>query len=93
VGRQPWTVYGLLRTADSVSPSLSTGNVALSFAGYIVAYLIIYSFGARYMWRLARRGPLTSDTPQATVPTPPPSPQLRAAHLSAVAHEQRQERI
>jgi len=93
VGRQPWTVYGLLRTADSVSPSLSTGNVALSFAGYIVVYLIIYSFGARYMWRLARRGPLTSDTPQATVPIPPPSPQLRAVHLSAVAHEQRQERI
>ena len=37
VGRQPWTVYGLLRTADSVSPSLTGLDVALSFGGYIVS--------------------------------------------------------
>ena len=38
VGRQPWTVYGLLRTADSVSPSLTGGDVLLSLLGYVVAY-------------------------------------------------------
>ena len=35
VGRQPWTVYGLLRTADSVSPSLTGGDVAALAAGYM----------------------------------------------------------
>src|SRR6185312_11888977 len=36
VGRQPWTVYGLLRTAHSVSPSLTGIDVLISFAGYIL---------------------------------------------------------
>lgn len=57
VGRQPWTVYGLLRTGDSVSPSLSSGDVAGSLLGYIVVYLIIYFVGFRYLLRLMRGGP------------------------------------
>jgi cytochrome d ubiquinol oxidase subunit I len=57
VGRQPWTVYGLLRTADSVSPSLTTGNVALSLCGYVLAYVIMYWFGIRQMYRMALKGP------------------------------------
>jgi cytochrome d ubiquinol oxidase subunit I len=42
VGRQPWTVYGLLRTADSVSPSLTPANVIVSLIGYGVVYLVMY---------------------------------------------------
>jgi cytochrome bd ubiquinol oxidase subunit I len=57
VGRQPWTVYGLVRTADSVSPSLTTGDVALSLAGYALVYVFIYSFGFRQMYRMALNGP------------------------------------
>ncbi len=57
VGRQPWTVYGLLRTADSVSPSLTGVDVALSLAGYAVVYLIIYPVGIRHMYRIVQRGP------------------------------------
>jgi cytochrome d ubiquinol oxidase subunit I len=57
VGRQPWTVYGLLRTADSVSPSLTGANVALSFSLYIVVYLIMYPTGVAMMAGLVRRGP------------------------------------
>jgi len=57
VGRQPWTVYGLLRTANSVSPSLTTGDVALSLAGYAIVYVFIYSFGFRQMYRIALKGP------------------------------------
>ncbi|MDA8253509.1 MAG: cytochrome ubiquinol oxidase subunit I [Rhodospirillales bacterium] len=65
VGRQPWTVYGLLRTADSVSPSLTGLDVALSFAGYIVAYLIMFPAGVLLMARIVRRGvdPTTTDGP------------------------------
>lgn len=56
VGRQPWTVYGLLRTADSVSPSLTGTDVLLSLLGYIVVYLIIFPVGAFLMARIVRKG-------------------------------------
>ena len=57
VGRQPWTVYGLLRTADSVSPSLTGSNVALSLTLYIIVYLIMFPTGIAFMAGLVRRGP------------------------------------
>jgi cytochrome bd ubiquinol oxidase subunit I len=57
VGRQPWTVYGLLRTSQSVSPSLTGFNVALSFLGYAVVYLIIYPAGLLLMIKIVRKGP------------------------------------
>lgn len=57
VGRQPWTVYGLLRTSDSVSPSLTGGDVALTLAGYMLAYLVMFPAGILLMSRIVRRGP------------------------------------
>ena len=56
VGRQPWTVYRLLRTADSVTPALSGGDVLASLLFYAVVYLVIYPTGIAYMTRLVRRG-------------------------------------
>ena len=61
VGRQPWTVYGLLRTADSVSPSLTSLDVAISLAGYMIVYLLIYPCGLLLMLRIVRKGPEHSD--------------------------------
>jgi len=57
VGRQPWTVYGLLHTADSVSPSLTGTDVALSLALYIVVYLIMFPTGVAFMAAFVRHGP------------------------------------
>jgi cytochrome d ubiquinol oxidase subunit I len=57
VGRQPWVVYGLLRTADAHTPSLTTGDVLASLIGCVVVYAIIYSFGLFYLYRLLRDGP------------------------------------
>jgi cytochrome d ubiquinol oxidase subunit I len=57
VGRQPWVVYGLMRTRDAVSPSLTGANVLVSIALYIVVYLIVFGAGIFYMVRLARAGP------------------------------------
>lgn len=57
VGRQPWTVYGLLRTAHSVTPSLTGGAAALSLLGYMVTYLIIFPAGIMVMARIVRQGP------------------------------------
>src|SRR5215470_16579376 len=61
VGRQPWTVYGLLRTAHSVTPSLTGTHVAISLAGYMVVYLLIYPAGLFLMLRIVRKGPGPSD--------------------------------
>ena len=64
VGRQPWTIYGLLRTAASVSPSLTSSDVTLSLLGYIAVYLFIYPFGLILMLRIVRKGP--SETASET---------------------------
>jgi cytochrome d ubiquinol oxidase subunit I len=56
VGRQPWRVFGLLRTADSVSPSLTGWNVVVSLAGYVLAYAIIFPSGWLVASRIVRRG-------------------------------------
>jgi cytochrome d ubiquinol oxidase subunit I len=50
-------VYGLLRTAQSVSPSLTTSDVAISLAGYMLVYLLIYPWGLVLMLRIIRRRP------------------------------------
>jgi cytochrome bd ubiquinol oxidase subunit I len=68
VGRQPWTVYGLLRTADSVSPSLAGSDVALSLLLYVAVYLVIYPVGLFTMLRIVWRGPLAADAPEAPAP-------------------------
>ena len=57
VGRQPWVVYGLLRTRDAVTPSLTAGDVAFSLAGYVLVYAVVYSFGLYYIYCLLRDGP------------------------------------
>jgi cytochrome d ubiquinol oxidase subunit I len=61
VGRQPWTVYGLLRTADAVSPSLTGTDVLISLLGYMAVYLIIFPAGIFVMARLVRKGPAAAD--------------------------------
>jgi len=57
VGRQPWVVYGLMRTRDAVSPSLTGADVLTSIALYVIVYLIVFGAGIFYMARLARAGP------------------------------------
>ena len=61
VGRQPWTVYGLLRTAHSVSPSLTGADVLISLIAYMVVYLFMYPVGVLLMWRVVRKGPAAAD--------------------------------
>jgi len=61
VGRQPWTIYGLLRTAESVSPSLTSSDVVISLAGYMLVYLLIYPSGLFLMLRIIRKGPAHAD--------------------------------
>jgi len=57
VGRQPWVVYGLLRTKDAVTPSLTTNDVLISLTGYVLVYAVLMGFGMRYIYKLLRDGP------------------------------------
>src|SRR5277367_5180819 len=57
VGRQPWVVYGILRTKDAITPSLVSGDVLFSLLGYIVVYGLFVSFGLYYIYKLLRDGP------------------------------------
>ena len=56
VGRQPYTVYGLLRTAQSVSP-IGRGEVSASLIGFLVVYAVVFSAGALFILRLIALGP------------------------------------
>ena len=65
-------MYGLLRTKDAVTPSLTTGDVLFSLAGYVLVYAVFVSFGVYYIYKLLREGP-TGDAkaiPGATASRP-----------------------
>jgi len=57
VGRQPWTIYGLMRTEHSVSPSLTGPDVMWSLLAYMGVYLLMYPAGIAVMARMVRQGP------------------------------------
>lgn len=57
VGRQPWVVYGLLRTAQAVTPTLTGANVLSTLVGYVAVYTLISSFGTYYIYGVLRKGP------------------------------------
>ncbi|MEP9387652.1 cytochrome ubiquinol oxidase subunit I [Mesorhizobium sp. KR9-304] len=61
VGRQPWIVYGLMRTADAVSPSLTSWDVLMSLLFYMAVYLIIFPAGFLIMARIIRKGPSIAE--------------------------------
>lgn len=61
VGRQPYTVYGLLRTADSVSP-LAAPAVAASLIAFIVVYFAVFSVGVWYILRLMAHAPAPHES-------------------------------
>jgi cytochrome d ubiquinol oxidase subunit I len=56
-GRQPWVVYGALRTRDAVSPSLTGPDVMLSLAIYVCLYLFVFGAGLVLLLRLTRTMP------------------------------------
>src|ERR1700683_2801848 len=58
VGRQPWTVYGVLRTADSMTPFLTAREATISLVVFCAVYTFIFSFGTLYIYRLLRAGPV-----------------------------------
>jgi cytochrome d ubiquinol oxidase subunit I len=58
VGRQPWTVYGLLRTSDAVTPVLTVRAASISLIVFCAIYSFIFAFGVYYIHQLLRSGPV-----------------------------------
>ncbi len=63
IGRQPWVVYGLLRTADAVTKH-SVTELSISLALFIVVYLLVFGVGVIYLLRLLRIGPKPNEALQ-----------------------------
>lgn len=78
VGRQPFTIYGLLRTADSASP-IAAPAVAASLIAFVIVYFAVFGFGVWYILRLMARGVQPGEPPPAEVPVKTPGqPQVSA---------------
>ncbi len=57
VGRQPWIVYGVLKTSDAVSKSVSVGQVATSLIGFVLFYGLLGIIDIYLLAKYARKGP------------------------------------
>ncbi len=84
VGRQPYVVYGVLRTADAVAP-LRPGEVSASLLGFVIVYAIVFSAGALYILRLIAQGPESAEQPSAGPPRAPGSPLAAAPEPASEA--------
>ncbi|MCH7335058.1 cytochrome ubiquinol oxidase subunit I [Acinetobacter sp. NIPH 2699] len=56
VGRQPWIVYGIMRTKDALSP-VSAEQVGLTLIIFVVVYCIVFGVGIYYMLKIMHKGP------------------------------------
>ena len=75
VGRQPWVVYGVLRTADAMTPFLTARAATISLVVFCAVYTFIFAFGIFYIYRLLRAGPAGHliEIPSGAVPNRPMS--------------------
>ena len=68
-GRQPFTVYGLLRTVDSASP-LAAPAVGSSLLAFVILYFIVYAAGLTYLFRLMAAPPHPGEQgPSGEIPS------------------------
>lgn len=57
IGRQPWTVFGVLRIEQSISPAVNAGQVGFSLVAFTSIYLILLGVTIWLFYRTARKGP------------------------------------
>jgi cytochrome d ubiquinol oxidase subunit I len=86
VGRQPWLIYGLLRTRDAVSPIAAPG-VTGSLVAFVIVYFAVFGAGTLYILRLMARPPEEGEEGEPRVP-------IRTAGITPAAGvaERREER-
>ncbi|TLY50969.1 MAG: cytochrome ubiquinol oxidase subunit I [Gammaproteobacteria bacterium] len=79
IGRQPWVVYGVLRTADAVSP-VPASSVFASLLTFVLVYFFLFGFGAWYLVQLLHKGPQPAPK-RASDRTQTPARPLSAADI------------
>ncbi len=62
VGRQPFTAYGIIKTADSISP-VAAEQVAITLAAFIIVYTFVFGAGSYYILKLIGKGPKSKEEP------------------------------
>jgi cytochrome d ubiquinol oxidase subunit I len=76
MGRQPWAIFGLLRTDDANSPIVSSAQVVVTLVGFTLLYGVLGAIGGRLFVREAKHGP----DPDAPPPAPADRPDLALAY-------------
>lgn len=71
VGRQPWTVFGLMTTADSISPNVSAGMILFSIITYLLLFTILAAVMVYLMIREIKKGPGIHQSSDSKVSTDP----------------------
>ena len=69
LGRQPWIVYGMMKTSDAVSP-ISTGQVATTLAAFVLVYALLGAVDFYLLFTIARRGPVDPAARAKAEPQP-----------------------
>ncbi len=67
VGRQPWTIQGLMRTAESASP-LAAPAVAASLVAFVVVYFAVFGAGVLYILKLMAKPPMVHESALPNMP-------------------------
>ncbi|MGH9503977.1 MAG: cytochrome ubiquinol oxidase subunit I [Terriglobales bacterium] len=70
IGRQPWLVYGLIRTADGYSKNVSAGNTLFTLLGFMGMYAVLSILFIVLVYRTISEGPSASDQPHAAKARP-----------------------
>ncbi len=68
MGRQPWVVYGLLKTSQARSPLVSSTDIVITLLGYVVIYGALIIVGGRLFLREIAHGPAPAPTPEESGP-------------------------
>ena len=63
LGRQPWLIYGILRTADGASPQVSEGNVLFTLVGFMGIYMVLGMLWLFLIYRELEHGPEERERP------------------------------
>ncbi|WP_422658716.1 cytochrome ubiquinol oxidase subunit I [Paenibacillus sp. EC2-1] len=61
IGRQPWTVFGLIQTADSISPNVSAGSILFSLIAFSTIYAVLAAVMAYLFVKVIKKGPFAAE--------------------------------
>ncbi|MGI9482754.1 MAG: cytochrome ubiquinol oxidase subunit I [Hyphomicrobiales bacterium] len=67
IGRQPWVIFGVLKTADALTPGLTGAQVLTTLIAYVTVYSVIFTSGTIFIFRLIKKGPALDESSHNTL--------------------------